>query len=141
MTRHNSLQARFAIMSAYEPIAQALKTDQITFQESQAAYREWLARSSWPASSSITQTTQKVRALLERSASTPISRRPLVTSQERFSMDKITRLVDSPSPFASLETWERHLQDLKAMPDNVRDKETMILLAEQMIERKRLEAE
>jgi hypothetical protein len=56
-------------------------------------------------------------------------------------MDKITRLVDSPSPFASLETWERHLQDLKAMPDNVRDKETMILLAEQMIERKRLEAE
>ena len=42
-------------------------------------------------------------------------------------------MIDGPSPFASVETWERHLADLKSLPDDTLMKSGMIKQAEWMI--------
>jgi hypothetical protein len=46
-------------------------------------------------------------------------------------------MVDEPSPFATLEVWERHLADLKALPIDTVLRPEMIMSAEKMITRKR----
>jgi hypothetical protein len=49
----------------------------------------------------------------------------------------VTALIDSPSPFDTLETWEQHLAMLRRMPDNTALKPEMISDAEQVIARKK----
>ena len=46
-------------------------------------------------------------------------------------------LIDGPSPFATLETWEQHLKRLKALPDNHLLKTEMIKTAQEMITKKK----
>jgi hypothetical protein len=41
-------------------------------------------------------------------------------------------LIDDPDPFATLETWERHLADLKTLPDST-EKELAVERAEKSI--------
>ena len=49
----------------------------------------------------------------------------------------VTALIDSPSPFDTLETWEQHLAMLCRMPDNTDMRKELILDAEQVIARKK----
>ena len=46
-------------------------------------------------------------------------------------------LVDPPSRFATLDTWERHLAELKKLPADAVLKPQMIKTAQEAIERKR----
>ena len=48
-------------------------------------------------------------------------------------------MIDEPSPFDTRETWERHLEQLKALPDDVALKAEMISDAEEMLARKQRE--
>ena len=44
--------------------------------------------------------------------------------------------IDQPSAFDSLQTWERHLNDLRALPSSQLQRE-MVRTAEKMIARKK----
>ena len=44
-----------------------------------------------------------------------------------------SELIDEPSPFATLATWEHHLSALKRLPDDTTLKQDMIAHAEQMV--------
>jgi hypothetical protein len=46
-------------------------------------------------------------------------------------------LIDPPSPFATLETWERHLTYLKSLPDDALLKREMLQTAEETIRLKK----
>jgi len=46
-------------------------------------------------------------------------------------------LADEPSPFDTLETWERHLESVKAMPAGTILREAMMKAAQEMITKKR----
>ena len=48
-------------------------------------------------------------------------------------------LIDEPSPFDTLEVWQRHLEEMKGLPDDVFLKAEIIKAAEEMIARTRSE--
>jgi hypothetical protein len=48
-------------------------------------------------------------------------------------------MIDEPTPFDTLATWERHLSDLKRLPADTELKPEMIRTAEQSIARKKAE--
>jgi hypothetical protein len=48
----------------------------------------------------------------------------------------IYTMIDEPSPFATLETWEQHLKEMQNLPDNVEQKRDLIASAEDCIARK-----
>jgi hypothetical protein len=48
-----------------------------------------------------------------------------------------TALIDQPSPFDTLQTWEQHLAELRKFPDNVALKQEMISQAEEVLMWKR----
>jgi hypothetical protein len=50
---------------------------------------------------------------------------------------QLTALIDPPSPFATLETWEQHLDELRRMPENTAMRRQLIALAEKEIASKR----
>jgi hypothetical protein len=46
-------------------------------------------------------------------------------------------LIDSPTPFDTLETWQRHLADVRRLPDGTLLKSELVRTAEQMAARLR----
>ena len=50
-----------------------------------------------------------------------------------------TVLIDEPSRFDTRETWERHLAELKAMPEDVALRAEMIDTAERVLAQKQRE--
>ena len=49
----------------------------------------------------------------------------------------VSALVDQPSPFDTLATWEQHLAELRRMPENFDQRRELILMAEREIARKK----
>jgi hypothetical protein len=50
---------------------------------------------------------------------------------------QLTALIDPPSPFDTLQTWEQHLAELRKFPDNVTLKQELISQAEEVLAWKR----
>jgi hypothetical protein len=46
-------------------------------------------------------------------------------------------LIDPPGPFDTLQTWQRHLRDLRTLPDGTLLRSELIQTAEAHIEAKR----
>ena len=51
--------------------------------------------------------------------------------------EEILILVDPPSPFDALETWEQFLKEIESWPDNVMLKDELARKAKLMIGKKR----
>jgi hypothetical protein len=47
-------------------------------------------------------------------------------------------LIDPPSPFDTLETWQRHLADVRRLPDDTLLKAEMVEAAEEQIDKLKL---
>jgi hypothetical protein len=48
-------------------------------------------------------------------------------------------LIDEPSPYDTLETWERHLDVVEKLPENTLLKDRMLARARKRVEEKRAE--
>ena len=46
-------------------------------------------------------------------------------------------MIDAPSPFATLEKLEQHLDNVRSLPDDVRNKQVLIESAQKLLAIKR----
>jgi hypothetical protein len=62
---------------------------------------------------------------------------PLANPKAEAKANIHTIMIDPPSPFAALETWEQHLKEMQNLADSVEQKRDLIASAEDWIARKR----
>jgi hypothetical protein len=67
-----------------------------------------------------------------------VTRQNRKSTKERLVAEKkLYGLIDEPSPFDTLTTWEHHLTELEALPDDYVLKPQLLAWAREMIAKKR----